>query len=113
MQAPLTDLYSATELCGRSPLVSVELAHKLAEASTLWRSAGGERALGPADLSCFLPVQHCFWYGGQVTSGCAAVGHARQLVVRAPTCWTLAARAPGQALTDSAPQRKRSVSCLS
>ena len=67
MQAPLTDLYSASELCGRSPLVSVELAHKLAEASTLWRSAGGERALGTADLSCFLPVPRLGSWSWQVS----------------------------------------------
>ena len=67
MQAPLTDLYSAAELCGRSPLVSVELAHKLAEASTLWRSAGGERALGTADLSCFLPMPRLGSWSWQVS----------------------------------------------
>ena len=66
-QAPLTDLYSTDELCGRNPLVSVELAHKLSEASKLWHSAGGERALGTADLSCFLPMPRLGSWSWQVS----------------------------------------------
>ena len=54
LQAPLADLFSRRDL-EQAP-VRRNLWQCLLQVHDLWDEAGGERALGTADLSCFLPM---------------------------------------------------------
>ena len=66
LQAPLADLFSRREL-ERAP-VGKDFGRCLLQVHNLWEKAGGERTLGTADLSCFLPMPKLGSWSWQVTS---------------------------------------------
>ena len=66
LQAPLADLFSRREL-EQAP-VGNDLGRCLLHVHDLWEQAGGERSLGTADLSCFLPVPKLGSWSWQVSA---------------------------------------------
>lgn len=54
LKAPLADLFSRREL-EQAPMRK-DFGRCLLQVHDIWEKAGGERTLGTADLSCFLPM---------------------------------------------------------